>query len=118
LAASLAAVELVDSPEGAQLRDKLAENTALFKRQLGTAGFDIMGSETQIVPIFVGPAEATMEFSRALLEEGLFVQGIRPPTVPAGSCRLRCTIMATHEPADLEVAAQSIAAVGRRLGVI
>lgn len=118
LAASLAAVELVDSPEGAQLRDKLAENTALFKRLLGTAGFDIMGSETQIVPIFVGPAEATMEFSRALLEEGLFVQGIRPPTVPAGSCRLRCTIMATHEPADLEVAAQTIAAVGRRLGVI
>lgn len=117
LAASIAAVDLVDSPSGAQLREKLAGNVALFKNRLIEAGFDTMGSETQIVPIFVGPAEATMEFSRQLLEQGIFVQGIRPPTVPAGSCRLRCTIMVTHETADLELAARTIAEVGRRLGV-
>jgi len=118
LAASLAALDLVDSPEGAQLRDRLATNLALFKKGLTASGFQTMGSETQIVPIFVGPAQATMEFSRQLLEEGLFVQGIRPPTVPAGSCRLRCTIMATHQPGDLELAAETIGAVGRRLGVV
>lgn len=118
LAASLAAVDLVDSPEGARLRERLSSNTALFKKRLAEAGFDTMGSETQIVPVFVGPAETTMEFSRALLERGIFVQGIRPPTVPAGSCRLRCTVMATHEPADLVQAADAIAEVGRRLGVI
>lgn len=118
LAASLAAIDLVDSPEGARLREKLSGNAALFKKRLTAAGFDIMGSETQIVPIFVGPAEATMEFSRQLLEQGLFVQGIRPPTVPAGSCRLRCTIMATHETSELELAADTIGAVGKRLGVI
>jgi glycine C-acetyltransferase len=118
LAASIAAIDLVDSPQGAQLREKLAANVALFKARLTEAGFDTMGSETQIVPIFVGPAEATMEFSRQLLEQGLFVQGIRPPTVPAGSCRLRCTIMATHEPSELETAADTIRAVGKKLGVI
>jgi len=118
LAASLAALELVDSPEGDELRERLADNLALFKGRLTASGFQTMGSETQIVPIFVGPAQATMEFSRQLLEEGLFVQGIRPPTVPAGSCRLRCTIMATHEAGDLEQAAQSIAKVGRQLGVV
>jgi glycine C-acetyltransferase len=118
LAASIAAIDLVDSPQGAQLREKLADNVALFKMRLTEAGFDTMGSETQIVPIFVGPAEATMEFSRQLLEQGLFVQGIRPPTVPAGSCRLRCTIMATHEPSELETAADTIRAVGKKLGVI
>jgi len=118
LAASLAAVDLVDSPEGARLRGKLAQNLALFTRRLTAAGFQTMGSETQIVPIFVGPAKETMEFSRQLLEQGLFVQGIRPPTVPAGSCRLRCTIMATHETEELEQAAESIAAVGRRLSVV
>lgn len=118
LAASIAAIDLVDSPEGAQLRTRLAVNLALFKGRLTDAGFQTMGSETQIVPVFVGPAPATMEFSRQLLEQGIFVQGIRPPTVPAGSCRLRCTIMATHEVADLELAAERIAAVGRRLGVI
>jgi len=118
LAASLAAVDLVDSPEGARLRGKLAQNLALFTRRLTAAGFQTMGSETQIVPIFVGPAKETMEFSRQLLEQGLFVQGIRPPTVPAGSCRLRCTIMATHGTEELEQAAESIAAVGRRLSVV
>jgi glycine C-acetyltransferase len=118
LAASIAAVDLVDSPEGAQLREKLARNVALFKERLAASGFDTMGSETQIVPIFVGAAEATMEFSRRLLELGLFVQGIRPPTVPAGSCRLRCTIMATHETEELEYAAKSIETVGKTLGVI
>ena len=118
LAASLAAVDLVDSPEGAQLRAQLAANAALFKQRLTAYGFDLMGSETQIVPVFVGPAEATMEFSRQLLEQGLFVQGIRPPTVPAGSCRLRCTIMATHTTEELEAAAESMRSVGTRLGVI
>ena len=118
LAASLAAIDLVDSPEGAQLRQRLSDNLALFKQKLAASGFQTMGSETQIVPIFVGPAQATMEFSRQLLEQGLFVQGIRPPTVPAGSCRLRCTIMATHEPADLEQAAETITRVGQRLGVV
>jgi glycine C-acetyltransferase len=118
LAASLAAVDLVDSPEGAQLRGRLSANLALFTQRLTAAGFQTMGSETQIVPIFVGPAETTMEFSRQLLEQGLFVQGIRPPTVPAGSCRLRCTIMATHETEELEQAAESILAVGKRLGVV
>ena len=118
LAASLAAIDLADSPEGGALRERLAANVALFKERLLFHGFDIMGSETQIVPIFVGPAKATMEFSSQLLEQGLFVQGIRPPTVPAGSCRLRCTIMATHERDDLEQAVESIAGVGKKLGVI
>lgn len=118
LAASIAALEVVDSPEGAQLREKLQANVALFKERLTASGFDTMGSETQIVPIFVGPAKTTMEFSSELLQQGLFVQGIRPPTVPAGSCRLRCTIMATHEAEDLEAAAETISRVGRKLGVI
>ena len=118
LAPSIAALDLVDSREGKELRDRLDANVALFKDRLAAAGFDTMGSETQIVPIFVGPAEATMQFSKELLDEGIFVQGIRPPTVPAGSCRLRCTIMATHEAADLEAAADTIARIGKRLGVI
>lgn len=118
LAASYAAIDLVDSREGKELRKKLQSNVALFKERLAKAGFDTMGSETQIVPVFVGPAEATMEFSRELLEQGIFVQGIRPPTVPAGSCRLRCTVMATHDPSELAAAADTMARVGRRLGVV
>jgi len=118
LAASLAAFDLVDSPSGAALRLALSTNSVRFKAGLQAAGFDTMGSETQIVPVYVGGAQQTMEFSRLLLEEGVFVQGIRPPTVPAGSCRLRCTLMATHNENDLEQAITAITAIGEKLGVI
>ena len=118
LAASLAAFDLIASPEGEELRAILAANTDRFRSGLHEAGFDTMGSETQIVPVSVGPAELTMQFSRRLLEVGIFVQGIRPPTVPAGSCRLRCTIMATHLPEDIDRVLDSICGIGRELGVI
>jgi 7-keto-8-aminopelargonate synthetase-like enzyme len=49
-----------------------------------------------------------MAASEMLLKRGVFVQGIRPPTVPPGSCRLRATLMATHEPLELERAADLI----------
>jgi glycine C-acetyltransferase len=118
LAAAHAALAVVDSPEGAELRRQLQSNTEQFRAALQGAGFDTMGSETQIIPIRVGDAGLTMEFTRRLLEQGIFVQGIRPPTVPAGSCRLRCTVMASHTEADLSGATATIAAVGRELGVI
>jgi len=66
----------------------------------------------------VGEAAETMEFSRLLLEDGIFLQGIRPPTVPAGSCRLRCTVMAVHTQAELESAAEKIISAGQKLRLI
>jgi 7-keto-8-aminopelargonate synthetase-like enzyme len=58
-----------------------------------------------------------MELCERLLEHGVFAQGIRPPTVPEGSSRLRFTVMATHEPAELERAARLVGSVARELGV-
>jgi glycine C-acetyltransferase len=118
LAASLAAFDIVDSPEGLKLRRRLADNTGYFRDSLRAAGFDTLGSETQIVPLAVGDAGQTMTFSRLLLERGLFVQGIRPPTVPAGTCRLRCTLMATHSREELAQAVATIIEVGESLGVV
>jgi len=102
LAAASAAFDIVDSRTGSDLRRSLAENAAFLRSSLREAGFDTLGSETQILPVFVGDAQNTMDFSRALLAEGVFVQGIRPPTVPVGSSRLRCTLMATHDQAELQ----------------
>ena len=118
LAASLAALELVRSPEGRELRERLSANTSLFRGLLNDAGFSTGNATTQIVPIMCGDAEVTMRFSEQLLENGIFVQGIRPPTVPAGACRLRCTVMATHTQEELTWAAERITVVARRLGVI
>lgn len=117
LAPSLAAFDLIDSPAGTELRHRLAHKSRLFRDALQRSGFETGRSVTQIVPVLVGDAATTMEFSRLLLEEGVFVQGIRPPTVPAGSCRLRCTLMATHSEEDLEHAVAAITGIGKRLGV-
>ncbi len=118
LAISIAALELVSSPEGASLRKRLKENSDYFRSALQSAGFDTMGSETQIVPVFAGEADKVMEFSNIILEQGVYVQGIRPPTVPAGSCRLRCTMMATHERRDLDQSLDAIINAGMQAGVI
>ena len=118
LAASAAAIELVKSPEGRKLREQLLANTAFFKGLLEKAGFSTGSASTQIVPIMSGDADTTMRFSGKLLEEGIFLQGIRPPTVPAGECRLRCTMMATHCREDLSCAVDKITTVARNFSVI
>jgi glycine C-acetyltransferase len=118
LASARAALDLVDSPEGELLRRRLTRSTSLFRDALRVAGFDTMGSETQIVPALVGEAEPVMAFTRRLLEEGFYVQGIRPPTVPGGTCRLRCTLMATHDESDLERAVAAMARIGKELGIV
>lgn len=118
LAASLAAINLVQTTEGDELRRQLAVNSSFFRSGLTEAGFTIPAGTTQIVPIVIGSADTTMQFSEALLAEGFFAQGIRPPTVPVGTSRLRFTLMATHTLADLARALDSIRHVGRRLGVV
>jgi glycine C-acetyltransferase len=118
LAAGIAALDVVDSPEGAILRRRLADNSERFRNALRDAGFDTMGSITQIVPVCVGGVKNVMAFSELLLADGIFVQGIRPPTVPAGSCRLRCTVMATHEEPDLEKAVTAMKTAGKKLGIV
>jgi len=118
LGASLAALKIVRSPAGKVLRENLKNNAELFRALLSEAGFQLPEGTTQIIPVLTGQAEVTMRFSGMLLEEGVFAQGIRPPTVPAGACRLRCTVMASHTRRDLEWAAGRITSVGRRLGVL
>ena len=117
LAASSAAVDLVQTEEGQQLRQLLAENGTQLRSLLQQAGCQVPDGCTPIVPILVGDAETTTRFSARLLEEGLFVQGIRPPTVPKGTSRLRCTVMASHSPDQIKQAAATIIRVGSELGV-
>ncbi len=109
LAASLAAVRLIRSEEGNNIRLKLLDNVALFHSFLRDSGIDVPSGVTPIIPIHVGDPAVTMELSSRLLDDGFFLQGIRPPTVPVGTSRLRCTIMATHCADDLQRAASAIA---------
>ncbi len=115
-AASIAALEIIENEP--RLREKLWENVEFLRKGLAELGFDILESETPIIPILTKEPRVTMEFSQRLFEEGVFVQGIRPPTVPEGKARLRITVMASHKRGDLEEALDSFKKVGRELKVI
>ncbi|MBI5586866.1 MAG: 8-amino-7-oxononanoate synthase [Deltaproteobacteria bacterium] len=103
--ASIAAFDVMENEPS--LRDKLWENVEFFKRGL-PEGIETLGSPTQIIPIVVGDASRTMEISKNLLEKGVFIQGIRPPTVPEKTSRLRVTITAAHGSEDLRKALAAI----------
>jgi 8-amino-7-oxononanoate synthase len=112
VAAAAAALALV-TPERVE---RLRTNATRLREALAAEGIESTRSLTQIVPIEVGEAEPTMALCELLLERGVFAQGIRPPTVPHGSSRLRLTVMATHDAAELEGAARLIAAAAREAG--
>jgi 7-keto-8-aminopelargonate synthetase-like enzyme len=59
-----------------------------------------------------------MALAAALLQRGIFAQGIRPPTVPEGTSRLRVTPMATHSREQLAQALEAFAAAGKELGIL
>ncbi|HEX9966819.1 MAG TPA: 8-amino-7-oxononanoate synthase [Solirubrobacterales bacterium] len=115
VAAADAAVELLACNAG--LVEQLAANAAVLREALAAQGLDVGGSATQIVPLRVGDADTAMALSERLLERGVFAQGIRPPTVPEGSSRLRFTTMATHHPDELREAAGAVGETARELGL-
>jgi len=96
---------------------RLRENATTLREALTHAGLDAGISRTQIVPVEVGEAESTMALCERLLERGVFAQGIRPPTVAAGSSRLRLTVMATHDPAELAEAGRLVGEAAGELGL-
>ena len=92
-------------------RAALRRNAAQLRDGLLGLGYDVPGeADSHILPVMVGDAGATMALSAALLERGVFAHGIRPPTVPDGTGRLRATVMATHGAADLAAALDAFAA--------
>jgi glycine C-acetyltransferase/8-amino-7-oxononanoate synthase len=113
--AALAALELLESRPG--MVEQLRRNAAILREALSAHGFATNGSRTQIVPITVGDARRAMALCERTLEGGVFAQAIRPPTVPAGTSRLRLTVMASHSPDDLRRAARVIGVAAAELGV-
>jgi glycine C-acetyltransferase len=106
IAAAIAALGIVrDQP---QLRKQLFDNVRFFKEGLEKIGVDTMKSQTQIIPILIKDSQRATEISNRLLEKGVFIQAIRPPTVPKGTARLRVSLMATHRKEDLEEALEKM----------
>jgi glycine C-acetyltransferase/8-amino-7-oxononanoate synthase len=111
VAAGMAALELLR--EQPRRVEKLQRNAAVMREALAEAGLPVPDASTQILPVVVGDAAEAVRASERALEKGVFAQAIRPPTVPAGSSRLRLTVMASHTKSELREAARVLAACVR-----
>lgn len=109
-AAALAAFTLVERAD--DRRVTLQRHARALREGLVSAGYQLAPSEAHIIPVLLGSAERATELSGMLLDRGVFVHGIRPPTVAPGTSRLRVTPMATHTSEQM---AEAIA-VFRELG--
>jgi len=116
--ASLAVLDMLDSPEGAELRDKVRRNGMQFRQAMTAAGFNLVPGEHPIVPVMLGDAALATRMADALLEEGVYVIGFSFPVVPKGRARIRTQMSAAHTPAQIDHAVAAFAKVGRALGAI
>ena len=98
-ASTTAALDLIQ--RDTSLRQRLWHNTKTISQHLQNLGFDLAQSQTHIIPILVGDAQKTVEISEHLYNRGIYLYGIRPPTVPEGQSRLRLSVMATHTDDDI-----------------
>jgi glycine C-acetyltransferase len=103
--------------------ERLWSNTKYFQEQLAQAGFNIGGittpkSETPITPIIVGDGRKTMEYSRALFEQGVMATGIAFPTVPEGKARIRCIMTSEHTRAQIDKSLEILTATAKRMELL
>jgi len=92
-------------------RQRLDASFARFSRAARQLGLPLLPSSTPIQPILLGDNARTLHASAALAERGFLVPAIRPPTVPAGRARLRVTLSAVHEEAQIDALLEALAAV-------
>ncbi|WP_310993335.1 glycine C-acetyltransferase [Aequorivita marina] len=100
------------------LRDKLAENTAYFKKGIKDAGFDIIDGDSAIVPVMLYDAKLSQKMADMLLEEGIYVIGFFFPVVPKEKARIRVQLSAAHSKDHLDKAISAFIKIGKKLEVI
>ncbi len=99
-------------------REKLRENTKLFRGAMKDLGFDLVPGEHPIIPVMLGDAKLASTMADELLKEGIYVIGFSFPVVPQGKARIRTQMSAAHDREHLTRAVDAFAKVGRKLGVI
>jgi glycine C-acetyltransferase len=108
--------------ETTELRDKLFDNTRIFRKGMQDAGFKIVPGIHPIVPVLFGhlpnDAKLSQDFANALLDEGVYVIGFYYPVVPKGKSRIRVQISAAHNHEQIEFAIEKFRKVGKMLGAI
>lgn len=101
-AAALRALGIIRSAEGDGLRLRLRASAARVRDDVRGLGYDVRGDEGHIIPVVLGSEGAALTLAAALHERGVYAPAIRPPTVPAGTSRLRISLRADHTDDDLD----------------
>jgi glycine C-acetyltransferase len=115
-AALIAALDIMETDSS--LMDKLWENTRWWKAALAKEGFDTMGSETPITPVYIGTEENAVQTERMLWDEGVYAIAIAYPTVARGKARIRTMPSASHSQEDLNFALEAFKRVRDKLSVV
>jgi 8-amino-7-oxononanoate synthase len=109
---ALAALKILG--ERPELVSKLRNNANYFRKGMRDLGYPIPESGTPILPLVLRDPFVTMNMARSLFDEGVYVQGIRPPTVPEGTSRLRITLMASHTREQLDFGLRAFKKIGKK----
>ena len=109
--AALGALSVLAKNPG--LGSKLLRRAAGLRAALDRAGLDTMGSRSQIIPVRIGDSERALSLAARLRRHGILAVAIRPPTVPAGTARLRLSVTLAHTDRLLEQAAETILRAAR-----
>jgi glycine C-acetyltransferase len=116
VAASLEVFRMLE--QSTELADKLKTNTSYFRKAMEQTGFTISGKDHPITPVMLGDATLAQEFSRQLLDHGVYAIGFFYPVVAQGKARIRTQISAAHSTSQLDRAIDAFVKVGKILGVI
>ena len=114
-AATLKALDMLEADTA--LRDRLAENTAFFRRALGEIGLTVPAGEHPIVPVMLGDAHVAKEFAARMLDKGVYVVSFSYPVVPNGRARIRTQVSAGHAKEDLAFAVRCFEEVKREMNL-
>ncbi|MEV4952192.1 glycine C-acetyltransferase [Paenarthrobacter nitroguajacolicus] len=105
VAATIKAIELVQ--ESGELRTRLFENAALFRRRMSEEGFELLEGEHAIIPVMFGDAVVAAKVADEMLNNGVFVTAFSFPVVPKGVARIRVQLSAAHSADDVEACVQA-----------
>ena len=114
-AASLRTLELLSASTA--LRDRVHENTAYFRQEVGKLGFDVLPGSHPIVAVMLYDAKIAGEFAARMLEKGVYVVGFSYPVVPQGRARIRTQVSAGHTKEDLDFAVKCFGEVKAEMGI-
>ena len=114
-AATLKTLDLLET--STELRDRVHENARYFRSEMEKLGFDLLPGEHPIVPVMLYDPRVAQEFSRRMLDRGVYVVGFCYPVVPKGRDRIRTQISAGHTREDLDFAVRCFGEVKREMGI-